>query len=154
MFIRRVISLIIFIGLSLCLSNVGVSQTTNDEKAAKQAAQDAREAAEARIETQMVEMSDLTEALVRNLGQLHHLRQLCFGIDNQYWRDFAGRLLQLEAGNDEQRREYLTRAFNAGFFQEQLRSKTCSNNVPVDAAALAENGRRLANMLGDPYRDF
>jgi len=151
---RRIISLTAIISLSLGLSHHSFSQTATDDKAAKQAALEAREAAEARIETQMLSMSDLTEALVQNLGQLHYLRRLCFGDDDQYWRDFAGRLLQLEAGTDTQRREALTRAFNAGYGREQERFKTCSNNVSVDAAALAENGRRLASMLGDPYRDF
>ncbi len=124
------------------------------QKAAQKAAEAARESAEKRIEAQMIEMSDVTEALIKNLGQLHYLRALCFGEQDQYWRDFAGRMLQLEAGNDDPRRETLTRAFNAGYFLEEQRFKTCSAGVAIDAAALAENGRRLASMLGDPYRDF
>lgn len=141
--------------LSLTSPALSWAQTEQEAQAAtKEAAQEARDIAEKRIEAQMIEMSDLTEALIRNLGQLHYLRALCFGEDDQYWRDFAGRMLTLESANDEKRRQYLTRAFNAGYFIEQQRFKTCSSNVAVDAAALAENGRRLASMLGDPYRDF
>ena len=36
--------------------------------------------------------------------------------------------------------------------EEQARHASCSQAVAVDAAALAENGRHLAGMLGDPYR--
>jgi len=143
------------IGFGLSYAPMTAAQTSAENATeAKAAAEKARERAESRIDTQMVAMSDITEALIKNLGQLHYLRALCFGEQDQYWRDFAGRMLQLEAGNDEQRRQYLTRAFNAGYFLEQERFKTCSSDVSVDAAALAENGRRLATMLGDPYRDF
>jgi uncharacterized protein (TIGR02301 family) len=159
MFMPRITSDFIVVTLLVasffCAPAPSWAQTSTDDKAAAEAAaQQARETAEARIENQMVQMSDLAEALVKNIGQLHYLRQLCFGDKDQYWRDFAGRMLQLETGNDVERREYLTRAFNAGYFLEQERFKTCSSDVPVDAAALAENGRRLASMLGDPYRDF
>lgn len=145
----------LLMGAALALLPAAAAQTSLENAAeAKAAAEKAREQAESRVDSQMVEMSDLTEALIKNIGQLHYLRALCFGEQDQYWRDFAGRMLQLEAGNDEQRRQYLTRAFNAGYFLEQERFKTCSADVSVDAAALAENGRRLATMLGDPYRDF
>lgn len=121
--------------------------------AAEKAARDARENAEARIDADMVLMSDVAEALSKNLGQLHFLRKLCFGDKNQFWRDFAGRMISVEAERDLDRREALTRAFNAGYFQEQERFTSCSKNVSADAAAIAENGRRLATMLGDPYRN-
>lgn len=142
----------LLLGCALC--SPVAAQTSAEQKAAaeKQALAD-REAAEARIDADMVQMSDVAEALAKNLGQLHYLRQLCFGTDDQYWRDFAGQMLRLETGPDASRREYLTRAFNAGFFQEQQRFKSCSSGVSVDVAAISENGRRLASMLGDPYRD-
>ena len=129
-------------------------QTTRETTAAeKKAALAAREAAEARIDADMVKMSDVVEALSKNLGQLHYLRRICFGEESQKWRDYAGQMLNLEAGSNLDRREALTRAFNAGYFQEQARHINCSKNVSADAAALAENSRRLASMLGDPYRD-
>ena len=134
--------------------SIAAQETTREQKAAAQkAALAAREAAEARVDAEMVQMSDLAEALAKNLGQLHSLRQRCYGEEDQYWRDFAGRMINIESAADNGRREYLTRAFNAGYHQEQGRFTSCSKDVSVDAAALAENGRRIASMLGDPYRD-
>jgi len=118
----------------------------------KRAALEAKETAELRVEADMVTMSNLVEALSKNLGQMHYLRTLCYGQDDQKWRDYAGRMIELEIQNDASRRAQLVRAFNAGYYQEQARHNACGNSVAVDAAALAENGRHLANMLGDPYR--
>ena len=152
MMFKSLISLLITLTLTSPIAAQTAAAPTKAELEA--AALKAREAAEARIDADMVQMSDVAEALSKNLGQLHYLRRLCFGETNQYWRDFAGRMLAIEAKSDPGRREYLTRAFNAGYHQEQERFKTCSPEVSVDAAALAENGRHLASMLGDPHRDF
>ena len=116
-------------------------------------AKKAREAAELRVENDMVTMTSLVEALSKNMGQIHYLRTLCFGQDDQKWRDFASRMVQVEAPNDAERRRQLIRAFNAGYYQEQDRHSRCSNAVSVDVAALAENGRHIASMLGDPFRE-
>ena len=113
----------------------------------------ARIAAELRVEQDMVKMNNLVEAMSKNLGQLHYLRTLCFGTSDQKWRNYASELMQLEAGPDSAQRKNLVRAFNAGYYQEKERHITCSEAVSVDAAALAENGRHLASMLGDPYRE-
>ena len=148
------ISLSAALMLALSSNGLAAAQTTREnDAAAKKAAEAARAAAEARIDADMVRMSDVVEALSKNLGQLHYLRRICFGEDSQKWRDYAGQMLNLEAGTNLERREALTRAFNAGYFQEQDRYVTCSQGVSADAAALAENSRRLASMLGDPYRD-
>jgi len=128
---------------------------TEREKAAaaKAAAIKAREEAELRVEADMVTMSSLVEALSKNLGQMHYLRTLCFGASDQKWRDYANRLMNHETPGDSARRRQLIRAFNAGYYQEQGRHTQCSNAVSVDAAALAENGRHISTMLGDPYRE-
>jgi len=169
MFFKRFISfltaLMIAMPFALAISTpVAAQQTTAEQKAIeekkakekkaadkKQAAAD-RLAAEARVDAEMVLMSDVVEALSKNLGQLHYLRKLCFGQDNQFWRDFAGRMINVEADRNVARREVLTRAFNAGYYQEKERFTVCTKNVSADAAAIAENGRRLSTMLGDPYR--
>ena len=67
---------------------------TEREKAAaaKAAALKAREEAELRVEADMVTMNSLVEALSKNLGQLHYLRTICFGPEDQKWRDYASRL--------------------------------------------------------------
>ena len=128
---------------------------TEREKAAaaKAEALKAREEAELRIEADMVTMNNLVEALAKNLGQMHYLRTLCFGDSDQKWREYASQMMNIEAGEDSAERRQLIRAFNAGFYQEEGRHANCSQAVSVDAAALAENGRHISTMLGDPYRE-
>lgn len=113
----------------------------------------AREAAELRVEEDMITMTSLVEALSKNMGQIHYLRTLCFGANDQKWRNYASDMMDVESEGDEERRRQLVRAFNAGYYQEQERHESCSNEVSVDVAALAENGRHISTMLGDPYRD-
>lgn len=123
------------------------------ERANRAAALAAREAAEKRVENDMVTMSNLVEALSKNLGQLHYLRTLCFGENDQTWREQTAAMMDVEAPNDQARRRQLIRAFNAGYYEEKDRFATCTKNVSVDAAALSENARNIAGMLGDPYRE-
>jgi len=113
----------------------------------------AREAAELRVEQDMVTMTSLVEALSKNLGQIHYLRTLCFGLDDQKWRDYGQRMMRVEANGDQDRHRQLVRAFNAGYYQEKERHTECTKEVSVDVAALAENGRHISSMLGDPYRE-
>lgn len=113
----------------------------------------AREAAELRVERDMVTMTSLVEALSKNIGQIHYLRTLCFGPNDQKWRDYGQRMMEVEAGGDPERHRQLVRAFNAGYYQEKTRHSQCTNEVSVDVAALAENGRHISSMLGDPYRE-
>ncbi len=129
------------------------AQTEAVDDAAREAALKAREAAELRVERDMVKMDNLVDAMARNLGQLHYLRTLCFGDGDQTWRDLASKMMTMESGNDAARRRELVGAFNAGFYLEEKRFDACSEAVAVDAAALAENGRHIASMLGDPYRE-
>ncbi len=114
--------------------------------------QKAREEAELRVESEMVQMNSIVEAMAMNLGQLHYLRTLCFTLTDQKWRTFASQMMDVEAPGDGPRRQNLVKAFNKGFYLEQERHKECSQSVTLDVAALAENGRNLAGMLGDPYR--
>lgn len=123
------------------------------EREKRELAAKAREAAELRIEEDMVTMTNLVEALSKNIGQIHYLRTLCFGPNDQKWRDYGQRMMSVEAGDDTERHRQLVRAFNAGYYQEQERHKQCSPKVSVDVAALAENGRHISSMLGDPYRE-
>jgi uncharacterized protein (TIGR02301 family) len=113
----------------------------------------AREAAELRVEEDMVTMTSLVEALAKNLGQIHYLRTLCFGPNDQKWRDYGQEMMDTESDGDADRRKQLVRAFNAGYYQEKERHTECNNAVSVDVAALAENGRHISTMLGDPYRE-
>jgi len=149
--------LVAFIFLFMGLVPVAQAQDamTAREKAAaaKKAALKAREDAELRVEADMVTMNSLVEALSKNMGQLHYLRTVCFGPDDQKWRDYASRMMNIETSGDGAQRRQLIRAFNAGYYQEEGRHSQCSNAVGADAAALAENGRHISAMLGDPYRE-
>ncbi len=107
----------------------------------------------ARVEKQMTGMTDLPEALANTLGQLHYLRTLCFGRDDQKWRNLAADMMRREANGKAGYHSQLIRAFNAGFYQQQGNQHQCNQTVAIEVAALAENGRRLAVMLGDPYRE-
>jgi len=130
------------------------AETTKQTAAQKRkAAIKAREDAEQRIEDDMINMSNLVEALSKNMGQLHYLRTLCYGNGDQKWREFADQLVTVEARGETDDRRRLVRAFNAGYYEEEGRFKQCSAKVSVDAAALAENGRHISSMLSDPYRE-
>ncbi len=108
---------------------------------------------ESRIDQNMVTMTGLVEAMSNNLGQLHFLRTLCFGDDDQKWRISASNMMQIEAPNDVSYRRQLIRAFNAGYYAQKDRYSSCTTEVALDVAALSENGRHLSTMLGDPYRE-
>ncbi len=116
-------------------------------------AQKAREEAELRVEAEMVQLNSMVEALVMNLGQLHYLRGLCYTQSDQKWRTYASEMIEVETPDDGERRSNLIQAFNKGYYLEEQRHSQCSQQVALDVAALAENGRQLAGMLGDPYRE-
>jgi len=108
---------------------------------------------ENRIDANMQVMKTLVEAMANNLGQLHYLRTLCFSEGDQTWRKAAANMMELEAPQTGPRRSQLVNAFNNGYYQQKERYQRCTKTVAIDVAALAENGRRLATMLGDPYRE-
>ncbi len=106
-----------------------------------------------RLEQDMIAMPDLVHALAKNLGQLHYLRTVCFGKSDQTWREYAANMMDIEAPSNMEHRRELIGSFNDGFYDQQARHSECSENVSAEAAAIAENGRHLASMLGDPYRE-
>ncbi|WP_371397491.1 TIGR02301 family protein [Fretibacter rubidus] len=150
---KRFIFLITLVAVSLPAFAQDAQTTREQERAAAAAAEAAREAAEKRVEADMLKMNNLVEALSKNLGQLHYLRTLCFGDDDQLWREKTAEMMDVEVGDDVARRRDIIRAFNAGYNQERDRFSTCSNAVSLDAAALSENARNIATMLGDPFRE-
>lgn len=141
---RVIFAIILFM---LPLSALAQTVQTDEERRA------AREAAELRVEADMVRMTSLVEALAKNLGQMHYLRTLCFGENDQQWRQYMADMLDVEAPGDTEKQRELTQAFNAGYYLEQRRHSVCSQSVSADVAALAENGRSVSRMLGDPYRE-
>jgi uncharacterized protein (TIGR02301 family) len=140
--------LFVIILLLLPLSALAQDTQTEEDRRA------AREAAELRIEADMVRMTSLVEALAKNLGQMHYLRTLCFGEDDQQWREYMSDMHDIAAPGDTAKQRELTQAFNAGYYLEKNRHSVCSQSVSADVAALAENGRSVSRMLGDPYREM
>ncbi|GHA93718.1 hypothetical protein GCM10009069_16010 [Algimonas arctica] len=140
----------LFVIILLLLPLSALAQDTQSEEDRRAA----REAAELRIEADMVRMTSLVEALAKNLGQMHYLRTLCFGEDDQQWREYMSDMLDIEAPGDTSKQRELTQAFNAGYYLEKKRHSVCSQSVSADVAALAENGRSVSRMLGDPYREM
>lgn len=139
---------ILFTALAIALCPVAtLAQTTQAANAAS------RPPIEQRLEQDMIAMTDMAQALAKNLGQLHYLRTLCFGKSDQKWRKYAQNMMDIEAPKDREKRSLLIKAFNEGYYDQQQYFDTCSDEVSVDAAAFAENGRHLASMLGDPYRE-
>lgn len=143
----------IFLGIFLAASFAEPATAQDTAIDSAEAAKRAREAAEQRIDAQMQSIDGLPEALADTLGRLHWLRRLCFGDQDQTWRDAVQAMLDVETDEDPYKRSDLIAAFNEGYYAEQARHTDCTQAVSVDAAALSENGRQLATMLGDPYRE-
>lgn len=150
-FMKHLALSLIILAAPLMPQGSAVAQTSEEAKKAQ--ARRALEAAERRVDADMVGMTDLAEALAYNLGQLHYLRTICFGKDDQTWRDHAQDMMGVEADGDAVRRRVLVNSFNDGYYKEESRYSHCSDSLSVDAAAIAHNGRRLAIMLADPYRE-
>ena len=108
---------------------------------------------ETHIDKNMATMTSLVEAMSNNLGQLHYLRTLCFGDNDQKWRAMASDMLRIEAPKNASYQRQLIRAFNAGYYAQKDNYTSCTSTVALNVAALSENGRHLATMLGDPYRE-
>ncbi|WP_255561629.1 TIGR02301 family protein [Pseudohoeflea coraliihabitans] len=68
------------------------------------------------------------------LGSLQYLRTLCNDAERPIWRGFMARLLDREAGEEEQRRAQLTAAYNRGFRTFASVHANCSQ-----AARMAES---------------
>jgi uncharacterized protein (TIGR02301 family) len=139
--------------LSILLMLIALPATAQTDTPSEAEMQKQAELAESRIDENMVTMSNLAEALSNHLGQLHYLRTLCYGSEDQKWRIKASDMMNVETPGDGSRRRELIRAFNAGYYAQKDHHQSCSGSVAIDVAALSENGRRLSEMLGDPYRE-
>lgn len=128
----RFVLTFLFVGLFLMLAVPAFAQTTPSTPDLKKEARKA----EARIDENMVTMSNLIEALSNHLGQLHFLRTLCYGDDDQKWRQTASDMMNVETPGDGTRRRELIRALNAGYYSQKERYQRCSSTVAVDVAAL------------------
>ncbi len=79
------------------------------------------------------------------LGEAHALRQVCAAND-QSWRAQMQRMLEVEAPSDALQAQLAAR-FNQGFADARRRFPKCSPAVPKAEAAVAADGRKLAQTL-------
>lgn len=62
-----------------------------------------------------VPYDDKLARLAEVLGSVHYLRTLCKAPGGEEWRNGMQQLLESETGNEPQRKEKLTAAFNRGY---------------------------------------
>lgn len=68
-------------------------------------------------------------ALAEVLGKAHAIRVVCNGRNDQYWRSYMLRLLELEAPNQGGLRRSLVNGFNAGFSFGGDLHRVCDGNA-------------------------
>jgi len=86
-------------------------------------------------------------SLSETLGKAHSIRVLCNGRNDQYWRSYMLRLLELEAPYGGGLRSSMVNGFNAGFSSGQSEHRACSNEAVAAEKTYAETGQALANQL-------
>ena len=86
-------------------------------------------------------------ALAEVLGKSHAIRVACNGRNDQYWRSYMLRLLELEAPYQGGLRRSLVNGFNAGFSWGSDLHPICDGNAKTAEQAFAAEGRDLAAQL-------
>ena len=86
-------------------------------------------------------------ALAEVLGKSHAVRVVCNGRNDQYWRSYMLRLLELEAPYQGGLRRSLVNGFNAGFSWGQDLHRVCDGNAVNAEKAYAAEGRDLSARL-------
>lgn len=86
-------------------------------------------------------------ALSEILGKAHAVRLTCNGRDDQYWRGYMQRLLELEAPYQGGLRRSMVNGFNAGFSVAQSTYSVCDGSAIAAEKDLARSGKKLTNAL-------
>ena len=86
-------------------------------------------------------------ALAEVLGKAHAIRVVCNGRNDQYWRSYMLRLLELEAPYQGGMRRSLVNGFNAGFSWGSDLHPVCDGNAVNAEKAFATEGRDLSARL-------
>ncbi len=89
--------------------------------------------------------------LAFTLGESHALRQVCEGMDDQYWRSRMARLTEVEKADpafDAQLRE----RFNNGFAARQGQFASCDETIRQAQQQTARKGQALAGKLAQSMR--
>ena len=86
-------------------------------------------------------------ALAEVLGKAHAIRVVCNGRNDQYWRSYMLRLLELEAPYQGGLRRSLVNGFNAGFSWGGDMHRVCDGSAANAEKAYAAEGRDLSARL-------
>ena len=86
-------------------------------------------------------------SLAEVLGKAHAIRVACNGRNDQYWRSYMLRLLELEAPYQGGLRRSLVNGFNAGFSWGSDLHPTCDGDAVTAEKAYAAEGRDLSARL-------
>lgn len=86
-------------------------------------------------------------ALAEVLGKAHAIRVACNGRNDQYWRSYMLRLLELEAPYQGGLRRSLVNGFNAGFSWGSDLHPACDSNAVSAEKTYAAEGRDLSARL-------
>ncbi|MEM9054119.1 MAG: TIGR02301 family protein [Pseudomonadota bacterium] len=85
--------------------------------------------------------------LAEVLGKAHAVRVVCNGRNDQYWRSYMLRLLELEAPYQGGLRRSLVNGFNAGFSWGSDIHTVCDGSAVNAEKAYAAEGRDLSAQL-------
>ena len=85
------------------------------------------------------------------LGEAHALRQICQGVQDQYWRQRMMKLMETEQPDISMERR-LRENFNTGFATRQGEFPTCTPAAEAAEAAAMRRGRGLAERLARASR--
>lgn len=86
-------------------------------------------------------------ALSEVLGKAHAVRVACNGRNDQYWRSYMQRLLDLEAAYGGGLRTSMANAFNAGYSTTEAEFSACTQDAVAAEKGFASEGQTLANRL-------
>ena len=86
-------------------------------------------------------------ALAEVLGKSHAIRVVCNGRNDQYWRRYMLRLLELEAPYQGGLRRSMVNGFNAGFSWGSDLHPVCDSNAVSAEKTYAAEGRDLTARL-------
>lgn len=81
------------------------------------------------------------------LGKAHAIRIVCNGRNDQHWRSYMQRMLELEAPYQGGLRRSMVDAFNAGYNVGTMLHDECSRETVAAEKAYAEAGRALTLRL-------
>lgn len=82
--------------------------------------------------------------LSETLGKAHAVRVVCNGRNDQYWRSYMQRLLELEAPYQGGLRRSMVNGFNAGFSTGKGLHQVCDSDTVAAEKTYASAGRDLA----------